>query len=57
MESRALGRTDNRDCLGAWCDILNVSVSLDLGRARASTRNALVASALRIQIPTVRTRL
>ena len=49
MESLALGRTDNRDCLGARYDILNYCIT---GRALACTRNALVASALRIQIPT-----
>jgi hypothetical protein len=34
MESRALGRTDNRDCLGAWYDI----VTGPPGRARTATR-------------------
>jgi hypothetical protein len=36
MESRALGRTDNRDCLGAWWyDILKVSLELELDLGRA----------------------
>jgi hypothetical protein len=45
MESRALGRTDNRDCLGAWYDILKVCCihwTLDAGCASA-LGNALVA--------------
>jgi hypothetical protein len=29
MESRALGRTDNRDCLGAWYDILKEPHPID----------------------------
>ena len=32
MESRALGRTDNRDCLGARYDILKSVITLDVGR-------------------------
>jgi hypothetical protein len=65
MESRALGRTDNRDCLGAWYDILKdptllyhwiVSYHWTWTRTRAR-QTRWWRRRLRIQIPTGLTRL